>query len=203
MEAAVGCYTDLLALTKPATVLFFVSVASATALSSCNRSASKLPDYGSVPQFQMTDSEGHPFDSAALSGKVWIADFIYTNCPGPCPRMTSQMHRLAQREKRDPDVRFVSISVDPEHDTPQVLDQYAHHFGGPTRQWLFLTGSRQTVHQLAFDTFHLGDVIGKMDHSTKFALVDKRGDIRGYYSTFDHDGLAALLKDVAALQGAS
>ncbi|HTU43634.1 MAG TPA: SCO family protein [Bryobacteraceae bacterium] len=150
----------------------------------------------------MTDSSGRTFDSTALNGKVWAVDFIYTNCPGPCPLMTSQMHRLAQRENRDSDVRLVSISVDPQHDTPQVLDQFAHRFGGPTKQWVFLTGTPATVHLLAFDTFHVGDVIGKMDHSTKFALVDKRGEIRGYYSTFDKDGMPTLLKDIKALRNA-
>lgn len=114
--------------------------------------------------------------------------------------MTSQMHRLEQRLKGESDVRLVSISVDPEHDTPQVLNNYARHFGGPTASWNFLTGSPDTVHALAFNTFHLGDVIGRMDHSTKFSLVDKRGDIRGYYSTFDQDGMRTLLKDVAALR---
>lgn len=148
----------------------------------------------------MTDSEGHVFDSKSLAGKVWVADFIYTNCPGPCPLMTSKMHKLEQQVKNDSDVRLVSISVDPQHDTPQVLDQYAHHFDGPTKQWMFLTGSPATVHLLAYDTFHVGDVIGKMDHSTKFVLVDQRGQIRGYYSLFDPDGMAALKKDMAALR---
>ena len=151
----------------------------------------------------MTDSQGRAFDSSALAGKVWIVDFIYTTCPGPCPRMTSQMHRLAQREKGQADVVLVSISVDPQHDTPQVLDEYAHHFVGPTKQWVFLTGSAQTVHRLAFDAFHLGDIVGKMDHSTKFALIDRHGQIRGYYSTFDQDGMRSLADDLAALRKAS
>ena len=151
----------------------------------------------------MTDSLGHAFNSSSLSGSVWVADFIYTDCPGPCPRMTSQMHRLEQRVKDESDVRLVSISVDPDRDTPAVLNQFAHRFGGPTQQWVFLTGTAAEVHRLAFDTFHVGDVIGKMDHSTKFALVDKHGDIRGYYSTFDPDGMTLLLKDMAVLRNAS
>ncbi|MBV9082897.1 MAG: SCO family protein, partial [Acidobacteriaceae bacterium] len=69
----------------------------------------------------MTDSAGRPFDSKELAGKVWVADFIYTSCPGPCPRMTSEMHKLDQQLKADRDVVLVSISVDPDHDTPQVL----------------------------------------------------------------------------------
>ena len=146
---------------------------------------------------------GRTFNSHSLEGKVWVVDFIYTNCPGPCPRMTSQMHRLEKRISGEPDVRLISISIDPQRDTPKVLDEYAHHFGGPSAQWTFLTGSPATVHLLAFDTFHLGDLISRMDHSTKFALIDKRGDIRGYYSTFGADGVPSLLKDVATLRNAS
>ena len=170
--------------------------------SGCANPASSLPQYAHVPEFRMTNSEGGAFDSTSLAGKVWVADFIYTNCPGPCPLMTSKMHKLEQQVKNDSDVRLVSISVDPDHDTPEVLDKYAHHFDGPTKQWMFLTGSPATVHLLAYDTFHVGDVIGKMDHSTRFVLVDRRGEIRGYYSPFDPDGMPTLEKDIAALRNA-
>jgi protein SCO1/2 len=166
----------------------------------CRSAANSLPDYGAVPNFQMTDSEGRGFDSRSLQRKVWVADFIYTNCPGPCSRMSSQMHRLAQRLKGDPDVRLVSISVDPARDTPPVLKEFARHFGGPTPQWIFLTGSPETVHGLAYVTFHVGDVIGRMDHSTRFSLVDRHSHIRGYYSTFDQEGMSSLLRDFAALR---
>jgi len=189
--------------TEPLKLLSFSLIGTIAFFSACTNARSKLPDFGHVPEFQMTDSTGRAFDSKTLAGKVWVADFIYTTCPGPCPRMTSQMHRLDMQVNGDPIIRLVSISVDPQHDTPAVLNDYAHHFGGPTSQWLFLTGSAATVHQVAYETFHTGDVIGKMDHSTKFALVDKRGQIRGYYSSFDADGMASLLKDIAALRSAS
>jgi protein SCO1/2 len=90
--------------------------------------------------------------------------------------------------------------VDPEHDSPPVLNDFAHRFGGPTDDWVFLTGSPKTVHQLAFEAFHVGDLIGKMDHSTRFALVDKQGNIRGYYSTTDADGIPTMLRDLTALR---
>lgn len=167
---------------------------------SCTDPASKLPEYGKVPEFRMTDSEGRPFDSRILHGKVWIADVIYTNCPAECPRMTAQMHRLAEDTQGDDGLRLLSISVDPSRDTPAVLDDFAHRFGGPTTRWSFLTGSPETVHLLAYQTFHMGDLIGKMEHSTKFVLIDKRGNLRGYYSAFDPDALQAILRDAAALE---
>ncbi len=181
---------------KPARFLL-VSVAFSIG---CFNSASKLPNYGTVPAFTMTDSQGHSFDSKELAGKAWVVDFIYTNCPGPCPRMTSQMHKVEEQVKSDSDVRLVSISVDPQRDTPPVLNDFARRFGGPTEQWFFLTGSPKTVHMLAYDTFHVGDLISKMDHSTKFMLVDKHGNIRGYYSSFEEDGIPAMLKDLTALR---
>jgi cytochrome oxidase Cu insertion factor (SCO1/SenC/PrrC family) len=168
-------------------------------LSGCARRP-ELPDYETVPHFSMTDSQGHAFDSSQLTGKVWAVDFIYTNCPGPCPMMTSQMHRVEKKVEGEPDVRLVSISVDPDRDTPAVLDAFAHKFGGPTPHWVFLTGSPETVHLLAHDVFKVGDLIKLMDHSTKFVVVDKRGHVRGYYSSFDPEGIASLERDIEALR---
>lgn len=168
-------------------------------IASCTNRAAKLDDYGTVPHFALVDSEGHPFDSSALKGKVWIVDFIYTTCPGPCPRMTSQMHNLSEKLKDNDSVRLVSITVDPEHDTPPVLNAYAHHFGGPTSQWTFLTGPLATIDLLAVDTFHIGTVRNRLNHSTRFMLVDKNGHIRAYESTFDPGGMEKLQADAEAL----
>ena len=168
--------------------------------SSCKRAAANLPAYDTVPPFTMTASDGSSFDSKQLNGKVWVADFIYTNCPGPCPRMSSQMHRLQAKVKGDPDVRLVSFSVDPHRDTPPVLNAYAKHFGAPAWDWVFLAGNDATTHLLAHDVFHVGDLIGVMDHSTRFALVDKHGTIRGYYSSFDPADMQKLVQDVHDLR---
>jgi protein SCO1/2 len=178
------------------TSLLLLAIAGLTL--SCSKPS--LPDYGLIPQFTLTDSNGQPFDSQSLHGKVWVADFIYTNCPGPCPRMTSQMHQMEQKVNGFEDVRLVSFSVDPDRDTPAALTEFAHRFGGPTAQWYFLTGSPATVHLLAHDVFKVGDLIGVMDHSTKFMLVDKKGHLRGYYSSFDQEGIPALLGGVKRLR---
>jgi protein SCO1/2 len=165
----------------------------------CSDPASKLPVYGSVPEFQLVDSQGRKFDSKALTGKVWVADFIYTHCPGPCPRMTSQMHSVEKQTSGDTDLRLVSFTVDPARDTPPVLNEFAQRFGGPSDQWFFLTGSADTLHHLARNVFMVGDLVGVMDHSTKFILVDRKRQIRGFYSTFDADGIPALLHDAKLL----
>jgi cytochrome oxidase Cu insertion factor (SCO1/SenC/PrrC family) len=181
----------------------FIAILLVLTAVSCADPASKLPRYGAVPHFTLTDSHGRPFDSNALKGKVWVVDFIYTNCPGACPRMTSQMHKVEQKVAKDDDVRFVSFSVDPARDTPPVLNDFAQRFGGPTPHWYFLTGAPATLHKLARNVFMVGDLIGVMDHSTKFVVVDKTGQIRGFYSTFDPEGIASLLKDVNALRRSS
>jgi protein SCO1/2 len=180
-----------------AAVLLFTFV---FAIIACSDRATKLPVYGVVPPFELTDSLGRPFDSGQLTGKVWIADFIYTHCPGPCPRMTSQMHSVQKKLKDDSDTRLVSFTVDPDRDNPTVLNAFAQKFGGPADDWFFLTGSRDTLHHLARNVFMVGDLIGVMDHSTKFILVDQKRQIRGFYSTFDADGIPTLLRDVDALR---
>ena len=164
-------------------------------------SKSNLPDYGAVPDFHLIDSYGRAFASAKeLKGDVWVADFIYTNCPGPCPRMTSIMHQLQKKVVDDQDVRLVSISVDPDRDTPAVMAAYAKNFQAPMADWFFLTGDRATIHLLAHDVFHVGDLISVMDHSTHFVLVDKRCHIRGYYSTFGADDMPKLFTDLRQLR---
>lgn len=165
----------------------------------CANRAKNLPVYGTVPEFRLTDSCGRPFDSRSLDGKVWVADFIYTRCPGPCPRMTSQMHAVEKKVKNESDVRLISFTVDPAHDTPPVLNDYAHLFAAPTQQWYFLTGSPETLHQLARNVFMVGDLVGVMDHSTRFIVVDQKRRIRGYYSTLGAEGIGTLIGDVNVL----
>src|SRR3989441_8540501 len=94
--------------------------------------------YGTVPGFQLTNQNGQPFGSAQLSGKIWIADFIYTTCPGPCPMISSRMSEL-QKPLEKTDVHLVSFSVDPEKDTPEVLRGYAEMLRAEPKRWDFLT----------------------------------------------------------------
>ena len=185
---------------QPVKRLYFSLLLCSFLWASCVNRASKMPNYGKVPPFTMTDSEGRAFQSSALAGKVWIADFIYTNCPAACPMMSSKMSGIHKQVAGQPDVRIVSFSVDPLRDDPQALKKFGSRYGGATADWIFLTGSPDTVHLLAYTTFHVGDVLGKIEHSTKFILVDKRGDIRGYYSSVDPEGIPALLEDLDALR---
>jgi protein SCO1/2 len=150
----------------------------------------------------MTDANGQPFTEKDLDGKVWIVDFIYTNCPAECPRMTSRMHQLESRTNGQAEVSLLSVSVDPDRDTPEVLKAFASRYGAPNGRWRFVTGDKASVHLLAYQTFHVGDVIGKIEHSTKFAVLDKRRTVRGYYSSFSQEELSNMLTDIDVLRKA-
>ena len=170
-------------------------VAAAVLLAAC--STARPPEvFGNVPEFRLTEQSGQDFDSAALRGKVWVADFIYTNCTGPCPRMSSQMRQVQTGVKNLPDVRLLSFTVDPARDTPEVLTAYARRYHAESGRWYFLTGSRGTLQLLNREAFKLGNVDGSLDHSTRFVLVDRRGRIRGYYLTAEGDAVQRLLADL-------
>jgi len=165
------------------------------ALVSCAR-RDPLPDLGKVDAFRLTAADGQPFDSATLDGNIWVADFIFTNCPGPCPRMSQLMSRLQQLS---PDAKLVSITVDPQRDTPEVLAKYAKQYQAVEGRWHFLTGDIKDIHNLSRDVFKLGDVDGSLNHSTRFVLVDRKGHIRGYYATQEDAPLRRLSDDIKRL----
>ena len=176
-----------------------LALAALLVLAACT-SSSPLPSLGLVPDFTLTDQAEHEFRSAdALKRKVWIADFIFTHCPGPCPRMTSLLRKVEDQLSDEPDVRFVSFTVDPSRDTPQVLADYARQFKVREGQWFFLTGTEQALNQLSQHAFKLGDVDGKLEHSTRFVIVDKFGRIRAYYTTQSLEVVPQIVADARAL----
>ena len=168
-------------------------------LISCHPSPPALPDYGVVPEFQLTDQQDRPFDSRALDGNVWVADFFYTTCASICPRMTSQMHQVQSALSRTAHVRLVSFTVDPKRDTPAVLADYARVYHALPEMWYFLTGPQPDLQRLDRDVFKLGNVDGTLTHSSRFVLVDDRGHIRGYYDTSEESSIPQLVRDVHRL----
>jgi protein SCO1 len=168
-------------------------------LAACSPPKANLDSFGPVPNFQLVSQTGQPFDSHALDGKIWVADFIYTTCPGPCPRMTSQMGEVRKAVEKIPRVKLVSFTVDPERDTPPVLADYAKLHNAASDQWYFLTGSQATLQTLDRNVFKLGNVDGKLMHSTRFVLIDAHRQIRGYYDTSDAGSIQRLIDDIYAL----
>ncbi len=162
-----------------------------------------LPRLGHVPFFVLTDQDSKPFGSQQLQGQIWIADFIYTTCPGPCPMISSRMSET-QKPLRDTNVKLVSFSVDPAHDTPAVLRGYAQKLDAQPGRWEFLTGDKGTIYRLSRDGFKLavgaGETPGEPVHSTRVILVDRKGEIRGYYDATEADAVTRLLADVTHLR---
>jgi protein SCO1/2 len=166
---------------------------------------------GEAPSFALTERSGRPLTRAALDGKPWVADFIFTRCAGMCPALSTRMAEV-RRAAADAGLtaQFVSFSVDPAHDTPAVLQEYARRFGAGD-DWFFVTGERDALYALIGQGFHLsvaerepgapadgGELI---THSDRFILVDAAGRIRGYYHGTDAEAASALLRDLAALEG--
>lgn len=177
-----------------------VLVGVALFLAACSRPA-PLTVMGDVPPFNLIADTGQPFDSHVLDGHIWVADFIYTTCQGPCPMMSTTMRRLQDETAAEfPDVRFVSFSVDPAHDTPAALAEYAKRYKRDPNRWYFLTGEQAQLNEVALRSFKLNSVDGSMTHSTRFALVDKKRQIRGYYLTGEDGFLPNLMRDIRQLE---
>ncbi|HYI95561.1 MAG TPA: SCO family protein [Bryobacteraceae bacterium] len=173
-------------------------------LASCSSDPS-LPSFGVVPDFKLTDQSNRAFDSKLqLDGRVWVANFIFTTCSGPCPRMTAQFKKLRDEVADDPKLRMVSFTIDPARDTPEALATYARNFGANPDKWFFLTGAQKDLHELSRNAFMLGDIDGNLEHSSRFVLVDTQSRIRGFYDSADQEGLQKLTTDLRALlKGAS
>jgi protein SCO1 len=159
-----------------------------------------VSSYGSVPEFTLINQDGKNFGSADLRGKIWIANFIYTTCPGPCPMISSRMSEL-QKPLAKTDVHLVSFSVDPAKDTPDILRSYADRLQAEPGRWDFLTGAKSTIYNLSRNGFKLaaGEEKGVPVHSTRMILVDRHGEIRGYYDAAEADAVTKIVADTTHL----
>lgn len=165
------------------------------------------PVLGAVPSFALTAQDGRPFGSAELSGRVWVASFIFTRCPTICPDITRKMARVEARTRSlDPVVQLVSFTVDPEHDDPARLAEYARLHRANPRRWTFLTGSTGAVRATVERGLRIamgreaGDPSpAALSHGTHLVLVDREARIRGYYDPAEPDALERLVRDAALL----
>jgi cytochrome oxidase Cu insertion factor (SCO1/SenC/PrrC family) len=143
-----------------------------------------------VGDFTLTERSGKTVSRADLLGKVWVASFVFTRCTGPCPQVTGTMARLQSELHNQPDVVLVTFTVDPEHDKPGELKRYADNFRADQQRWLFLTGKEADIHRLLKEGFRVpvqrnegpARIAGQeVEHSSRLAVVDRRGRVRGYY----------------------
>lgn len=159
----------------------------------------KLPILGEVPKFILIDSEGRKFSSIRLEGKIWVTNFFFTTCSGICPMLTRNMAQLQRSFDLVNDVTLVSITVNPENDSSQVLAEYAKKYNANTKKWVFLTGERSAITDLIVKGFKLGSVEEPIFHSSYLVLVDRFSLIRGYYDGTDQKAVNKLFKDAAIL----
>jgi protein SCO1/2 len=170
----------------------------------------RLPKISIIPPFTLNERSGKVITNSDLNGKVWVADFVYTTCPGPCPLVTAEMAKIQQAVASDPHVQLVTFTVDPQTDTPPVLAAYADKFHADPNKWWFLTGPEKPLYALIQNGFlqaveddhgqKLDAGQGTVTHSTYFALVDANGIMRGAYQSQDPDECKQLLTDIAALE---
>lgn len=184
-------------------ISFFLGAVAITAIYPLTR---RIPDPPPV-MFELpstwgalVDEQGEPFTPARMRGKVWVAGFVFTRCPSTCPAVTRAMLELRERfDRNDIEVDLVSFSVDPEHDTPEVLREHAASVGAEHPRWSFVTGPRSDLEALIGEGFKLGvgerteqgNGLYDIAHSTKLALVDEAGGVRGYYG-IEAEGLDEL-----------
>jgi len=173
-----------------------------------------LPDLGQLPSFALVDQYGKPFGAPEMRGKVWVADFIFTSCSDACPRLTARMRSLQDRLDPAERIGLLSITVDPERDTPEKLAQYARLSGAHGALWKFVTGPHREVERTVVNGFHIA--MGRVPvestdgalraeafeimHGDRLVLVDAKGRLRGYYVA-DDEGMRRILRDARSLAG--
>ncbi len=165
----------------------------------------ELPRLSQVPDFTATSESGAVVRRSDLAGKVFVADFIFTTCQGICPGMTAKMRTLSEGLRDEPRVRFVSFTVDPGHDTPDVLARYAREHGADTARWTFLRIETGGLRRLVREGFRLAvedappGAAEPILHSTRFVLVDGSATVRGYYDSEEPGAMTALAADARRL----
>jgi protein SCO1/2 len=203
-------------ITRAGLILIFAAIAGAFAWSRLGGRNLPLPVIGKLSDFSLTDQDGETVTLAGLRGKVWVADVIFTRCPGPCAKMTKHLAEVQAALPADSPLRIVTLTSDPDYDTPPVLKRYAAHFGADSNRWTFLTGDKQKLRHLAVNDFKFVVVEKAPDdreipddlfiHSTWFVLVDQQGQVRGWvdgqgqlHAYFDSDDRSARERLLSAM----
>lgn len=157
--------------------------------------------------FSLTDRTGQTVTRADLEGKVLVVDFLFTSCSLTCPAVNAQMKQIQQLTTNEPEVKLVSLTVDPRDDTPAVLGKYGSRFGADTNRWLLLTGDRQTLYQLIGNSFlaqdstgSFGYMPGNFAHIERIAVVDSHGQVQGYFDGLNQNTAVAIVDEIKTLR---
>jgi protein SCO1/2 len=166
------------------------------------------PDHPrSLVDFSLTDSTGRPVTRVDLDGKILIVDFLFTSCSLTCPVVNKQMAQIQQLTTNQPDVKLVSLTVDPRDDTPDVLEKYGQSFGADTNRWVFLTGNKAVLYDVIGKSFLAQDLNdpfaympGNFSHTERIAVMDARGHLEGYFDGLNQNTAGAVVDEIAKLR---
>jgi protein SCO1/2 len=166
------------------------------------------PDHPrNLVDFTLIDSNGRPVTRTDLDGKILVVDFLFTSCSETCPVVNRQMAQIQQLTTNQPDVKLVSITVDPRDDTPTVLQKYGQGFGADTNRWLFLTGEKAVLYDLIGKSFLAQDLNdpfsympGNFSHTERVAVVDSHGHLQGYFDGLNQNTAGAVVDEIAKLR---
>ena len=160
--------------------------------------------YHKIPAFSFTTQHGTPVTNEAMSGKIYVANFFFTNCLGMCLKMSHQFSRLQEAFLNEPDVLLLSHTVDPERDTVETLAAYAQQYGAIREKWFLVTGDKPALYEQARKGYFVSATEGdggpgEFVHTEKFILVDKSSNIRGYYDGTNKEEVDELIRDIKFL----
>lgn len=161
-----------------------------------------LPVLGVAPKISLIENTNASFNSDSLKGHVWVANFFFSSCQGPCPIVSGHMRKLAEDfSKKNSDTHFVSISVDPKRDSVKKLAEYETQFGVELPRWHLLTGAEEPeLARLLKEGFKLGQGESFQNHSTRFILIDKKSNIRGYFDGMLPEDIKRLSQEITRLE---
>lgn len=181
-----------------------------TMAAACSKkSAADVPVLAQLPEFTLVDQNEQAFTRSTMEGGIWVSAFVFTHCRSTCPRLTAHMKGLQARLADLSGVNFVSVSVDPRNDTPEVIKAYMVKNELDERNWHFVTGQEEEIRSVVIDGFRVGmgdeesaaQGAEEIMHSNSFVLVDEQARVRGYYRA-NNDGIADLERDLRAIAAA-
>lgn len=161
--------------------------------------------YHTIPDFKFVNQEGDTVSAQNFNDKIYVADFFFTTCPTICPVMKKQMKKVYEKFKGENEVAILSHTIDPEHDTPAILKEYAKDLGVSGTQWMFVTGNREKIYEIGEKQYLVvagadSTAPGGYIHSGAFVLVDKQKRVRGMYNGTDEAGTQRLIADIERLR---
>jgi len=161
--------------------------------------------YHTIPDFKFVNQNGDTVTAQNFNDKIYVADFFFTTCPTICPVMKKQMKKVYEKFKGENEVAILSHTIDPDHDTPSVLKEYAKDLGVTSTQWMFVTGQREKIYEIGEKQYLVvagadSTAPGGYIHSGAFVLVDKQKRVRGMYNGTDEAGTQRLIADIERLR---